>query len=318
LSENGAPAVSVVVATRDRSERLERALEAIAAQDVAGGFELIVVDDASRDDTADVLERSRQAWEHGPMRVIRRRVPGGPGGARNTGWQAADAPLVAFTDDDCEPQPGWLAALVAAARDAPDAIVQGVTVPHPAERESAGPFSRTLDVSALGPWYPTSNMAYPTELLERLGGFDPSLGRGEDTDLAWRALEAGAPAVLAPGGVVHHAVIELGPIGQLRLAARWTPAFANFARHPVLRRHLALGLFWKPSHAALLLAVLGAGVARRFPPALLLALPYLRDVRARMAADGAGLETAPFYPLVDAAETASAAVGSLRRGTFVL
>jgi GT2 family glycosyltransferase len=317
LSENGAPAVSVVVATRDRSERLERALDAIAAQDIAGGFELIVVDDASADDTAELLEGRARAWEPGTMRVVRRATPGGPAGARNSGWRAASAPLVAFTDDDCEPTPGWLTALAAAAGEAPSGFVQGPTHPHPGELAALGPFSRTIEVRSLGPWFPTCNVAYPRALLERLDGFDERLPRGEDTDLAWRARELGADPIWADDALVHHAVMEIGPIGRLEVAAAWWPAFANFARHPRLRRQLAWGLFWKRSHALLLLALVGVALARRFPPAILLAGPYARDVRIRMSAEGAAPLIAPYYALHDAVETATAVTGSVRHGTIV-
>src|SRR5436305_877860 len=146
----------------------------------------------------------------------------GPSGARNAGWRAARAPLIAFTDDDCVPSPGWLAALVAAA--GPDTVVQGPVQPIPSERRRLGPFSRSLWVDRLGPWYQAANVLYPRELLERLGGFDSETFpfAGEDCDLAWRALEDGAEAVWAPDARVHHAVNELGPAGSLRVALRWS------------------------------------------------------------------------------------------------
>ena len=57
----------------------------------------------------------------------------GPGGERNAGWREARAPIVAFTDDDCEPTPQWLARTLAACRAYPDAVTQGITLPHPSE-----------------------------------------------------------------------------------------------------------------------------------------------------------------------------------------
>jgi len=318
LTQAAEPAVSVVLATRDRAGRLGRALDAIEALEVPGGFELVVVDDASADDTPQLLARREEAWRGGPIRVIRREAPGGPAGARNTGWRVASARLVAFTDDDCEPTRGWLAALAEAAAEAPDGFVQGPTHPNPAELALRGPFSRTIEVRALGPWFPTCNVAYPRDLLERLGGFDERLPRGEDTDLAWRAQELGAAPVWAPEALVHHAVMEIGPLGRLEVAAGWRPAFVNFARHPSLRQHLVMGLFWKPSHALLLLALIGAVVGRRFRPALLLALPYARDVRLRMAREGASPELAVYYLAHDVVEARAAIVGSVSSGTLVV
>jgi glycosyltransferase involved in cell wall biosynthesis len=318
LSDGGVPPVAIVLATRDRADRLARALDAIAAQEVPGGFELVVVDDASTDETAALLEERARDWKPGPMRIVRRGAPGGPAGARNSGWRAAGAPLIAFTDDDCEPDAGWLRALTGAAGGNPDGFVHGPTQPSPREVAALGPFSRTIDVREPGPWFPTCNVAYPRRLLERLEGFDERLPRGEDTDLAWRAQEAGARPSWAGDALVHHAVTELGPRGRLRVATGWRPAFVNFARHPGLRKHLAWGVFWKRSHALFLLACAGVALARRFPPALVLALPYARDVRSRMAHERAGLPAAAFYPGLDAVETATALTGSLRHGRLVL
>ena len=81
-------------------------------------------------------------------------------------------------------------------------------------------------------------MAYPRALLERLGGFDESFAfRGEDTDLAYRALEAGAEPVFFADAVVHHTVLSLTMADALGAATRWDdpvePAYllADCGRH---------------------------------------------------------------------------------------
>src|SRR4051794_38960457 len=96
-----APEVTVVIPTRDRAARLVAALEALRGQTLEPErFETLVVDDGSSDDTGEAL-----AGLTGDGRLIVRvlTLPGdGPAAARNAGWRAARAPLVAFTDDDCE------------------------------------------------------------------------------------------------------------------------------------------------------------------------------------------------------------------------
>lgn len=312
------PRVSVVMATRDRAGMLERALAALARQDLGEPFELVVVDDASTDRTAEVLAELERSETTGiSVRVIRRAAPGGPAGARNTGWRAAAGELIAFTDDDCEPESDWLTELTKAWSSG-DAVLQGPTVPHPEELDRVTPFTRTLDVSSLGPWFQACNIAYSRQLLERLEGFDEQFIRGEDTDLAWRARAAGAVFSWVSRARVRHAVVDLGPIGKLRLALAWESAFGVVARHPELRTELHFGLFWKPQHAQLLLAVFGAIASRRFPPAALLALPYVRSVRARIGYERGRTLHAPWYALHDAAEIVAAARGSTRHGTLVL
>ena len=69
---------------------------------------------------------------------------------------------MAFTDDDCRPEPGWLEALVAAARRAPGSVVQGLTRPDPLEAAVlAAPHVRTLSIEPVGPFAQTCNIVYP-------------------------------------------------------------------------------------------------------------------------------------------------------------
>jgi glycosyltransferase involved in cell wall biosynthesis len=313
------PQVSVVVATRDRPRRLERLLAALRAQDGAPPFEVVVVDDGSRAETVAVLEAVRERGALALEVVRTGDAPRGPGAARNAGWRSARGDAVAFTDDDCEPTPGWLAGLAAAHAAEPRAIVQGRTEPNPADGGRAGVFSRTLRVERLGPRYETCNMLYPRELLEELGGFDEGFGLrpgGEDTDLAWRALEAGRPARFAPDALVHHAVESLGPRGSLRDAARWTETVRVFARHPGARAGLHRRVFWNEWHYLLVRSAL----ALALPPwmrALVLARHALalRD-RARWLR--AGSAAIPFLLLYDLVELVAVARGAVRHRTLVL
>jgi glycosyltransferase involved in cell wall biosynthesis len=310
----GSLAVAVVVATRDRAPRLRRLLDALAAQDLAEPFEVVIVDDGSTDGTAAVLA----AEQRFPLRGVHRDAAGGPAAARNDGWRAAEARLVAFTDDDCVPTPGWLRALVAAARADEDVVAQGPVAPDPAEADREGPYTRTLRVERGNAWFPTANMLYPRALLERLDGFDAAgfPVAGEDTDLAWRAHEDGARLVFVPEALVHHAVNELGPAGKLRVAARWTELPALVGRHPGLRERAALtrGVFWKPEHELLLRALVGLALPRRaWPLKLWFAYPYARALLHR-----GGPAQWPYLALHDAVETVALARGSVRHRTLLL
>jgi GT2 family glycosyltransferase len=308
--------VSVVVATRDRASRLAELLASLRAQTLPRErFEVVVVDDGSRDGTAALLAGSDG------LRVVTRRSGGGPAAARNEGWRVARAPLVAFTDDDCVAAPDWLSSLLDVASAAPGAVVQGRTAPRPDERDRLGPFSRSLWVEG-GPYYQTCNIAYPRDLLERLGGFDADAFPfvGEDTDLAWRAIEAGAPVVYAPDAVVNHAVVVLGPVGALRFAFRWSDSIRLFARHPALRGpHLTKRVFWKGSHYLLARALLTLLLPRRlWPLAVWLWLPYALHVVERGRVEGGGVALAPWFALHDLVEMAAVARGAVRYRVLVV
>ncbi len=312
------PAIAVVVTTKNRERRLAALLESLRRQELEPEqYEVVVVDNASTDGTAELLERERRA-DGLRLRAIVNRVDRGTAASRNAGWRAAEAPLIAFTDDDCELDPGWLRALLEAGDRHPGAMLQGRTEPIPRERPSLGPFSRTKRVTSLGPYFETCNIAYPRNLLERLGGFDAQAFAGwggEDTDLAWRGLAQGADAIFVPSALAYHAVNQLGAVGTLRLALGWSDAMGVLARHPGMRRHLHRRLFWKRSHELFLIAAVGGILARRFPPAALLVIPYLRQLRARAARNDALI---PYLVVHDAFEIVSAVRGGVRHRTPVL
>lgn len=312
------PDVTVAIATRDRHDLLADLLESLREQSIAPGrFEVIVVNDGSTDGTADLLARELERGDLA-LKVIDR-GGGGPAAARNAAWLAASAPVIAFTDDDCRATRDWLEAGLAAAGKHPGAIVQGRTEPRPDQLHLHSPFSRTQDIRGAGPLYETCNIFYPRDLLERVGGFAEDVFKmpaGEDTDLAWRALELGGTAVYAPDAIVQHAVLVDGPVGTLRHAVRWRTGMAVYARHPGLRRaHLRRGLFWSPTHEQFMLFALGLMLRRRSRLlALLLCRPYLVRLMKRRT----GPLLAPYILLVDLVEIGSVAVGAARSRVLVI
>ncbi len=301
-----APDVSVVVSTRNRTSDLAELLAALPDQTLAPErFEVVVVNDGSTDGTRALLDEIA-ARGNVALRAIHRELSGGPAVGRDEGWRVARAPLIAFTDDDCVPDPEWLERGLQASSAHPGAFVQGRTAPRPDQLDLMGPWSRTMDVAELGPHFPATNVFYPRNVLEALDGWDTEAyaeaAGGEDTDLAWRAIESGVRPVYEPGALTHHAVSQVGARGKLRVAARQT-AVLPFARHPGARRDFVLGVFRKPVHLWLTLATIGLLVPRRWRWfGIALSVPYLRSVRARGIVEGGGLRAAPFFVLHDLVE----------------
>ncbi len=314
------PRIAVVFATHNRAGSLQVLLDSLREQTLpADQFEVIAVDDASTDETAAVLDRER---ERGDLNLTAHRLTQGtgPAAARNAGWRAVTAPLVAFTDDDCRAAPDWLEAGLRRLDESPGAFVQGRTEPDPSQAHLAGAFSRTMSVDRLGPWFQTCNIFYPRDLLEAVGGFDDGLRTGEDADLAWRVIETGAAPAFAPGARVLHAVNRIGPLGKLRVGWRWSDTMAAFARHRGLREaQLTYRVFWKGSHY-LLFRLLLALALRRAPRGvrIWLARPYLLHLLERGRVEGGGPAMAPYYLVHDLVEMAAAIRGSVRHRTVVL
>jgi GT2 family glycosyltransferase len=198
------PRVSAVVPTYNRSDLLARCLAALLAQDLPPDtYEIVVADDAASPATAALVAR----WaEQAPCAVRYLAVTGthGPAAARNRGWQAARGDVIAFTDDDCVPRPGWLRAGLAACADGLAAVAGRVVMPLPAvptdyERDAAG-----LERGE----FVTANCFCRRAALTAVGGFDerfPAAWR-EDSDLHFALLERGARIAPAPEAVVVHPV----------------------------------------------------------------------------------------------------------------
>ena len=163
------PEVTVVVPTYRRDTRLAFTLDGLAAQTLdRSRFEVLVV----RDDDAELPGAMPEGLD---VRVITQPAPG-PAMRRNRGWQEARGSLIAFTDDDCRPAPGWLEALLEAhLQTGPDTVLEGRTEPDPDEAHLFHGLARSMEVYGPNRWYPTCNLAMPRELIERLDGFDEEL-----------------------------------------------------------------------------------------------------------------------------------------------
>ena len=316
--------IAVVVATHDRPARLAQLLRALAEQERPAD-EVVVVADGSPASTAAVLaaERARGTL---PLRMIERRVQGGPATARDDGWRATEAELVAFTDDDCAPTPGWLAAVERAALADPGAFVQGRDAAQPGGARDPWPVLAHDLRGRARPRVPDLQHRLPRgRCSSAIDGFDiATFGRepgGEDCDLAWRAIEAGARPVFAPDALVRHAVDDLGPLGKLR--ARGALDDADDRLRPPPRAAPAQLPLRDLLEGDPLAALPRPDRARRCRPAGTRCAPgspypYLRDVWARGRVEGGGPLLAPYFVLHDLVEVAAVARAAVRTRTPML
>jgi glycosyltransferase involved in cell wall biosynthesis len=271
------PRVSVAVSTYQRANRLPSLLAALAAQTLPlDEFEVVIADNGSTDDSAEVLAELA-ASSPVALRVVRAEVNRGPSAGRNLAWRATTAPVVAFTDDDCEPTPSWLAAGLAAV-DGGAGIAVGRTMPIPSQRHLLDrPFARSVDVAKVR-FFETCNVFYRRADLDAAGGFDEAFATpaGEDTDLGLRVKASGATPAFVPDAVVHHDVRAGGWADAVQETLRWVDIPRVIRQHPDARLELLHGKwFWKRSHPWVLLATLGLLLSGRTPFALVLVAPWV-------------------------------------------
>lgn len=251
--------VSVVTPTYRRPDLLDRCLAALLAQDLdPRDYEVIVVDDAACAATQRQVEcwaRRSEVRGH-TVRYLAVTDGYGPAAARNRGWRAARGEIIAFTDDDCVPAPGWLrAGLAAHTPDVAGVMGRIVTpVPHRPtdyERDAA----RIAEAE-----FVTANCFYRRDALASVRGFDERFTAPwrEDSDLYFALLERGARLAQAPDAIVVHP-IRPAPWG-VSLAQQRKSVFNAllYKKHPALyRRRIQARPPWRyyVSTAALVAAV---------------------------------------------------------------
>jgi GT2 family glycosyltransferase len=166
-------------------------------------FEILVVDNGSKDETRAIVEafapRVRYLYEG----------KRGRSAAQNCGIAHARGESIAFTDADCIAEPQWLGQLIEPLQDENVGVAGGaihsVSTDSPIELFGEQIHNQEKAICVYKPPYvATANWASPRELLQTLGGFDESLVRGQDTDMAWRILQAGKQLAYQPQAIVYH------------------------------------------------------------------------------------------------------------------
>ena len=261
--------VSVIVPAREGHDHLVRCLRALGEQrGLEDRFEVIVVDDGSEQPLKSIAE------EHGARCFAQE--PLGPAAARNTGAQAAQGKILAFTDSDCAPAVDWLDQLTAPFADSAVVGVKGTYaseqagwVPRFVQQEYEAKYRRMASLEKID-FIDTYSAAYRRDVFLENGGFDtafpvPSV---EDQELSFRLARKGYRMVFAPQAVVVHIHDETVSeyirrkfnIGYWKAyMLRWLPEKMLSDSHtlPVqrwqigllglTRLELALGFFWTPA-----------------------------------------------------------------------
>ena len=212
------PRVSVVVCSYNGGKTLRDCLEALDQVDYPD-YEIVFVDDGSKDDTQQIVA----AWEN--AREERRskgaKLPGfigiqqknmGLSYARNAGAAASTGEIIAYTDSDCMADPDWLYYLVGTLLSGDYAGVGGPNISPPAQdwiqacvAAAPGGPSHVLLTDVVAEHIPGCNMAFHRWAFDQVGGFDPEYRKaGDDVDFCWRLQQSGGVIAFSPAAIVWH------------------------------------------------------------------------------------------------------------------
>ena len=240
------PAISVIVATRNRPEHIASCIASILANTEIE-FELLVVDQSDTNAGREAVEKlgpdSRLHWIETNTR--------GLSASRNIGVAMTRTPIIAFTDDDCRVPSDWLKNILTMFLNDPDlSLLFGAVAlrPEDCSRGFAATFApaRVRELQhklpdMRSPWGIGANMAIRRNAFDVIGTFDPLLGAGaiffagEEIDMIIRALTAGLKVVETPHFTVLHLGVRRGTDAS-RLMRQYGIGFgATFAKHVRLR-----------------------------------------------------------------------------------
>lgn len=256
------PSAVVVICTHNRAARLAATLGAVVPQARALDAEVLVVDNASTDPTAETLAALTTAQSE-TLRVVRE-TRLGLSQARNRALHESGAPLIVFLDDDAVPRPGWLAALlrpfddprvagvggrIVLAFDAAPPAWLGPSLHGALSAFDMGDGDRALHYGRAN--YPHgANMAFRRAALRRVGEFSLALGlhgrrqrQHEETDLFYRLERAGGTIFYAARAVVDHHIEPERLTPDWFLTRHWCGG--QSAAHFIFRNRGLLRALWR-------------------------------------------------------------------------
>jgi glycosyltransferase involved in cell wall biosynthesis len=248
------PTVSVLISTRDRPQHIVECLRSVLATE-DDDFEVVVIDQSrtplAAEQSGPFLADRRVRWISSPTT--------GLSASRNIGLAAARAPVIAFTDDDCRVEPGWVAAIRHAFQaDFEMGMLFGTVVLRAEDRADgyaaefeAGPRTeyRGYFPNIREPWGIGANMALRQTVADCVGNFDELLGAGghfragEEIDFTIRALNKGHKVVLSDETCVYHLGLRRGLAARQLIRGYGIGMGAALGKHVRLRTPGAAGLW---------------------------------------------------------------------------
>lgn len=243
----GREKVSVIIPFFNGGEFGQRCLQSALAQDYPLDLlEVIAVDDGSTDQTNEILDK--EIREHANLKIVRQ-PNRGPASARTVGIKMATGKYVFILSQDCLAEPDWVKKVVEIFdQRSRVGVVQGKILPN---RPIDLPIYHCMVVESFSFSFETAAVAYRAEALDKAGRYFDEIfsvagqgAYGDDTDLAWRILEAGYESYWLDEITAKHEVLPRSLWKEVRDARRLSLFNLLVKKHPGLRLYLHWGILW--------------------------------------------------------------------------
>jgi glycosyltransferase involved in cell wall biosynthesis len=197
--------ISIIIPTFNGATRILHCLDALVPQASGRGVEILVVNDGSTDNTAEVVER------YPGVRLINQ-ANAGPAAARNRGALEARGSIIVFTDDDCVPAPNWLTTMIAPFIDPELVGAKGAYLTHQesvtarfVQIEYEDRYRMMAGLSRID-FVDTYSAAFRRDHFLEMNGYDTSFTSAcaEDIELSYRMSSRGWKMIFVPEAIVYH------------------------------------------------------------------------------------------------------------------
>lgn len=204
---------SVIIPSYNAEKTIKKCVESVLAQNLGQGFEIIIVDDGSSDNTKNIVKEFIKKNKNKKIEIkLLEQKNSGPAFARNSGAKVAKGEVIVFTDSDCDAEKNWLKEMLSPFSNAKVVGVQGAyktkqksLIARFIQAEIEERYERMKKAECLD-WIGSYSAAYRKEIYFKEGGFDSNfkIASGEDPDFSYRLSEKGYSLVFNPNAIVYH------------------------------------------------------------------------------------------------------------------
>ncbi|MBR9706005.1 glycosyltransferase [Candidatus Pacearchaeota archaeon] len=233
------PFISVVIPTYNRKDLVTHTIDSLISQNYpTDKYEVIVIDDGSKDETEKVVDGYRERVDN--LQYFKQEN-NGPSAARNLGVKNSRGDIVAFIDDDCIASPDWLKNIISCFEMDSFAGIEGKVI----TTDEKTPFTHYVE-NLNGGSCLLANVAYRRDVLYGVGMFDEDfkIPGGEDFEIKYKILEKKLKIFFCQNALVIHPPFKESLFKFITETTNFSSTLNLYKKHPIeFRRHYGMSIY---------------------------------------------------------------------------